>query len=223
MNYLLQIYLQLGFTWQDISKWFNPQTILEVGGVSLFLLVIYVETGLLVGFFLPGDSLQFTAGLMAGIGVLKIDLLPLILLAATAAVLGDNTGYWIGRRIGKALYNKKETWYYKRAYVILTRAYFRKYGGITLIIGRFLPIVRTFAPLLAGVAEFPYKKYIPYSVFGGILWTGSLISVGYFLGKQFPEIQHYLEYVILIIVIVTTGPIIFKIWQETRKRKSTES
>ncbi len=220
--FFLQMYLKIGTLWSELSQWFNPQHILEVGGVSLFLLIVYVETGLLIGFFLPGDSLQFTAGLMAGIGALQIELLPLIIMTAAAAILGDNTGYWIGRKIGRALYNKKETWYYKRSYVILTRAYFRKYGGTTLIIGRFLPIVRTFAPLLAGVAEFPYPKYITYSVFGGFLWTGSLLSIGYFFGKQFPAIQHYLEYVILVIVIVTTAPIIYKIWKETRKRKSTE-
>ena len=206
--------------WDELVKWFNPQTILKVGGVTLFLIVVYAETGLLIGFFLPGDSLQFTAGLMAGIGVINIKLIPLILLAATAAILGDNTGYWIGYNIGRALYNKKETWYYKRSYVVLTRAYFMKYGGITLIMGRFLPIVRTFAPVLAGIARMPYKRYIFYSITGGFLWTGSLISIGYFLGTQFPQIQNYLEYIIIVIVVVTTGPIIYKIWKETRSRKN---
>lgn len=203
--------------WNDIAKWFNPQTIIKVGGVTLFLIVVYAETGLLIGFFLPGDSLQFTAGLMAGIGVIDIELITLVLLAATAAILGDNTGYWIGYNIGKALYNKKETWYYKRSYIVLTRAYFMKYGGVTLIIGRFLPIVRTFAPVLAGVAKMPYKRYLIYSITGGLLWTGSLIPLGYFLGSKFPQIQDYLEYIIFVIVIITTGPIVYKIWKETRR------
>ncbi len=204
--------------WNEIAKWFNPQTIIEVGGLTLFLLVVYAETGLLIGFFLPGDSLQFTAGLMAGIGVLKVNIFSLVSMAALAAILGDNTGYWIGRKIGRTLYNRKETWYYKRSYVILTRAYFMKYGGITLIIGRFLPIVRTFAPVLAGIAQMPYRKYIIYSIIGAVLWTGSLIPIGYFLGTQFPEIQNYLEYIIILIVVITTGPIIYKIWKETRKK-----
>jgi membrane-associated protein len=205
--------------WEEILKWFNPRTIIEVGGFTLLLLVVYAETGIMLGFFLPGDSLLFTAGLLASTSQFQVQLWKLLVGVSLAAIVGDNTGYWIGRFLGRSLYNKKESWYYKREYIILTRAYFQKYGKVTLIIGRFLPIVRTFAPILAGVVELPYHNYITYSLAGGLLWVNSLIPLGYFLGSRFSFIEKNLGIVVMIIVAVTTIPIIRKIWSENRKAK----
>lgn len=205
--------------WNEIFKWLNPRTIIEVGGFILLLLVVYAETGIMLGFFLPGDSLLFTAGLLAGTNDFNIPLWQLLLGVSLAAIAGDNTGYWIGHYIGRSLYNKKETWYYKRNYIVLTRAYFQKYGKVTLIIGRFLPIVRTFAPLLAGVVTMPYNRYIIYSIGGGLLWVNTLIPIGYFFGSQFPIVEKNLGWFILAIVLVTTLPVLRKIWIENKKVK----
>ncbi len=204
---------------EDIFYWLQPRFIIEVGGLLLLLTVVFAETGLLIGFFLPGDSLLFTAGLLAGTGQFSIALYYLLPLTTAAAILGDNLNYWIGRRIGKALYNKKETWYFKREYIVVTRAYFQRYGAITLIIGRFLPIVRTFAPLLAGVSMLSYRRYLMYSLIGGILWVNTLIPIGYFLGSLLPETEDYLGYIVLVLVVITTFPILRRLWMERRRAK----
>jgi membrane-associated protein len=200
----------------------NPQSIINYGGLWLLVLVVFAETGLLVGFFLPGDSLLFTAGALTGTGVLnEYSIVEVLLYVSLAAVLGDSLGYYIGAKGGARLFNRrKEGFFFKREYVTMTEKYFLKYGGFTLIIGRFLPIVRTFAPVLAGVIKMNYRKFLTYNVVGGILWVCTLTPLGYFLGRQFrEEIERYHIWIVVFFIVITTIPIVMMVIKESRSRK----
>lgn len=181
----------------------------ELVYVILFL-VIFIETGLVLMPFLPGDSLLFTAGLFARLGYLNIGFLFLLLFIA--AVVGDNTNYWVGRKIGlKALQLKfKGKNLVKPEYLAKTHAFYEKYGTKTIIMARFVPIVRTFAPFTAGVAEMNYRKFLTFDILGGVLWIGSLTFAGYFLG-EIPWIRKNIELVALGIIFISVLPIIFEI------------
>lgn len=181
----------------------------ELVYVILFL-VIFIETGLVLMPFLPGDSLLFTAGLFARLGYLNIGFLFLLLFIA--AVVGDNTNYWVGRKIGlKALQLKfRGKNLVKPEYLAKTHAFYEKYGTKTIIMARFVPIVRTFAPFTAGVAEMNYRKFLTFDVLGGVLWIGSLTFAGYFLG-EIPWIRKNIELVALGIIFISVLPIVFEI------------
>lgn len=181
----------------------------DVVYIILFL-VIFIETGLVIMPFLPGDSLLFTAGLFARLGYLNISYLLLLLFAA--AVLGDNTNYWIGRKIGlKALQMKiRGKKIVKEEYLTKTHSFFDKYGPKTIILARFVPIVRTFAPFVAGIAEMNYKKFLSFDVLGGVIWIGSLTLAGYFLG-EIPWIRNNIEKVALGIIFLSILPVIVEV------------
>ncbi len=205
-----------------IKELTHPQSIIHYGGLPLLVLVIFAETGVMVGFFLPGDSLLFTAGLLTATGILDHSIVSVLIAVTSAAVLGDSFGYYVGKKMGKALFKKKESLLFKPEYVTLTKQFYDKHGGKALVLGRFLPIIRTFAPILAGVANLEYKKFIFFNIIGGVLWVFSLILIGYFLGVFVPEIKHYLEYIIIFLIIVTTIPIMRTFLKErakSRKRK----
>lgn len=176
----------------------------------ILFLVIFIETGLVIMPFLPGDSLLFTAGLFARLGYLNISYLLLLLFAA--AVLGDNTNYWIGRKIGlKALQIKiRGKKIVKEEYLTKTHSFFDKYGPKTIILARFVPIVRTFAPFVAGIAEMNYKKFLSFDVLGGVIWIGSLTLAGYFLG-EIPWIRNNIEKVALGIIFISILPVIIEV------------
>lgn len=181
----------------------------DVVYIILFL-VIFIETGLVIMPFLPGDSLLFTAGLFARLGYLNISYLLLLLFAA--AVLGDNTNYWVGRKIGlKALQIKiRGKKIVKEEYLTKTHSFFEKYGPKTIILARFVPIVRTFAPFVAGIAEMNYKKFLSFDILGGIIWIGSLTLAGYFLG-EIPWIRNNIEKVALGIIFLSILPVIIEV------------
>lgn len=185
--------------------------------VILFL-VIFVETGLVVMPFLPGDSLLFTAGLFARLGYLNLAFL--VLLLFFAAVLGDNTNYWIGRKIGlKTLQLKfRGKVLVKQEYIDKTHSFFEKYGPKTIILARFVPIVRTFSPFVAGVAEMKYRKFISFDILGGIIWIGSLTFAGYFLG-HFDWIRKHIELVALGIICLSVLPIIVEVLKAKMSKK----
>lgn len=211
---------------QFLKELTHPQSIIHYGGLTLLVLVIFAETGMMVGFFLPGDSLLFTAGLLTATGVLDHHILTVLLSVTTAAILGDNSGYYVGKKMGKALFKKKESLLFKPEYVTLTKQFYDKHGGKALILGKFLPIIRTFAPILAGVVDLEYKKFLFYNVTGAILWVFSLILAGYFLGVWIPGIKEYLEYIIIFMIIITTIPIIrtfLKERAEAKKRKAKQN
>ncbi len=215
--------------WETFIEFFkeltHPQSIIHYGGLSLLVIVIFAETGIMVGFFLPGDSLLFTAGLLTATGILDYNIITVLLSVTAAAILGDSLGFYIGKKMGKSLFKKKESLLFKPEYVTLTKQFYDKHGGKALVLGRFLPIIRTFAPILAGVVNLEYRKFIFYNVTGGILWVFSLILVGYFLGVWTPGIKEYLEYIILFLIIVTTIPVVrtfLKERAEAKKRKAIQ-
>lgn len=199
-------------------EWLNPKTIIYVGGIGLLMAVVFAETGLLIGIIFPGDSLLFTAGLLTAVGVIKLPVFIVVALIAGAAFLGDQSGYWIGWRSGKAFFDRPKSLFFRPEYVHLTRQFYQRYGASILILGKFLPIVRTFAPLLAGVIQMPYHKFIGISAIGSTLWPTVLVTTGYFLGNV-PWVQAYYEWIIIAMVLITTGPILWRIVRTARQRK----
>ena len=190
------------------------------GGYPVLFAIVYSETGLMVGFFLPGDSLLVTAGILAGLGSLNPWALCGLLICA--AVLGDNTGYWIGRKTGPLLFTRPKSLLFNPAHVQRAQHFYDKYGAKTVVLCRFVPIVRTFAPVVAGVGRMSWRKYILFSVLGGVAWICSMVLTGYFLGS-IPGVSKYLHVIILTVIFVSLLPAIIEIWRERRKRKEPES
>jgi len=163
----------------------DPESIIQYGGLALLLFVVFAETGLLIGFFLPGDSLIFISGLIcvSKPELLEVSIVTLMLLLSASAILGNVAGFWFGYKVGPPLFQKKDSIIFKKKYLEITQAFYNKNGGKTLIIGRFLPIIRTFAPILAGVIRIDFKKFMLYNIIGALLWICLLAGAGYFLGK----------------------------------------
>jgi membrane-associated protein len=178
--------------------------------------IIFTETGLFFGFFLPGDSLLVTAGLLATQGIdLNIVLLGFLLNAA--AILGDNTNYWIGRLSGPKIFNREDSFFFKKKHVDRAHAFYAKYGAKTIALCRFMPIVRTFAPLVAGVAQMNYRVFLTYSIIGGTIWIWSMLLTGYYLGRAVPGIDKHIEIVIIVVIFLSILPAIIAWWKEKRR------
>ncbi|MEN9529208.1 MAG: hypothetical protein RI932_1081 [Pseudomonadota bacterium] len=189
----------------------NPETLIASVGLIGLTFIIFAETGLLIGFFLPGDSLLFSAGLFAAGG--HLDIWKMAWLLTAAAILGDATGYWIGRKLGTALYDRPDSMLFKRKHLDQTREFYDKHGGKTIILARYIPIVRTFAPTVAGVAGMSYKSFAAYNVIGGFVWIWSLLFAGYLLGRTVPGIKDYIHVIVVGIVILSVLPIALKWWK----------
>lgn len=177
-------------------------------GYMLLAGIVFAETGLLVGFFLPGDSLLFTVGVVAGAG--QLDLLAINLVLIAAAIIGDAVGFQLGRRTGPAIFSRPDSKLFKQEYLRKTEEFYKKYGGKTIIYARFVPIVRTFAPFIAGVAKMDYGKFLSYNIFGGIGWVALLTTMGYFLGSV-PIVRAHFEKVILGIIVLSVLPVVKEI------------
>ncbi len=186
----------------------DPQSIIAYGGLALLLFVVFAETGLLIGFFLPGDSLIFISGMIcvSKPELLGVNLISLILLLCTAAILGNIAGYWFGYKVGPPLFERKDSIIFKKRYLEVTRAFYNKNGGKTLIIGRFLPIIRTFAPILAGVVKIDFKIFMLYNVVGAVAWIGTLCSIGYYFGS-YEWVQKNIGLIVIVLIIITTLPV----------------
>jgi len=180
-----------------------PELIRLVGFIGI-VAIVFAETGLLVGFFLPGDSLLITAGLFAARGDFDITLL--IPTLSVAAIVGDATGYAIGRRTGTALYNRPNSLLFRREHLEITREYYEQHGGKTIVIARFIPILRTFAPMVAGIAAMGYRRFAAYNVVGGILWITSMTLAGYLLGNLVPDIESRIHYVVAVVIVLSLLP-----------------
>ena len=189
--------------------------LIEALGYLGLVAIVFAETGLLIGFFLPGDSLLFTAGFLASQGVFNIALL--CLLCFVAAVVGDATGYAFGNRVGRRLFSRPESRLFKPKHVQRAEEFFLKHGGKAIILARFLPIVRTFVPVIAGVGTMPYRRFALYNITGGALWAIGLPVAGYFLGKTIPNVDRYLIPIVLLIVALSIAPTAFHIWKENRR------
>lgn len=191
------------------------EEIIRWGGTLALIVIVFAETGLLVGFFLPGDSLLVTAGLFAARGDLNVVMLLVTL--SIAAVVGDAVGYAIGRRLGPKLFKKEDSLLFKRRHLVKAHEFYERYGGKTIVIARFVPIIRTFAPTVAGAAEMTYSKFAMFNVCGGILWVFSMVLGGYALGSVIPNIDKYIHYVILVVVFLSLLPPLYEWWRERRR------
>ena len=195
--------------WNSLQQIIDPELLLKEGGFYVVLFVIFAETGLFFGFFLPGDYLLFLAGMFVATGKLDVHISVLVAGLIVAAVLGNFVGYWFGRKTGPVLYQRKDTFFFKKKYLKSAEEYYNKQGAFALIMGRFVPIVRTFAPIFAGVVKLDFRKFAFYNIAGGILWITSLTLLGYFLGKRFEkEINDYLLYISTGFIVITTIPLI---------------
>lgn len=218
LHYLLDLYRTLT----------NPEQLIHLlstllsgwlGYAALFA-IVYSETGLLVGFFLPGDSLLFTVGVVAGAG--QLNLLTVIVVLASAAILGDSTGYLLGRKTGPRIFSRPDSRLFKQEYVTRTRAFYDRYGGKTIVMARFVPIIRTFAAFVAGVGQMPYLRFLPFSVFGGIGWVTFMTVLGYELGGV-ALVRQYFDKVVLLIIAISLLPTVIEIWKARKKRPEPES
>lgn len=191
-----------------ISYVTNSEEIIMTGGLVLVTLIVFAENGLFFAFFLPGDYLLFLTGVFGGTGVLKYPLWVLLVCLFSAAVLGSLMGYLFGRFFGDRLENKPDSFFFKKKNIDSTRNYFSKYGSRTLIISRFLPVIRTFSPILAGLIKMEFRQFITYNILGGALWVLLLVAGGYYFGERFPWITDYVHYVIFFFLAVTTFTLI---------------
>lgn len=186
-------------------------------GYAAMFAVVYSETGLLVGFFLPGDSFLFTIGVVAGLGALDIVQVNILLMAA--AMLGDSTGYWLGRKTGPRIFSRPDSRLFKQEYITRTKAFYERYGGKTIILARFVPIVRTFAAFVAGVGQMPYLRFLPYSVCGGIGWVFLMTMLGYELGG-IPIIKRNFDKAILVVIFLSLVPTFIEAYKARREMKA---
>lgn len=180
---------------------FDIEQIVRSGGILLVAAIVFAESGLLIGFFLPGDTLLFGAGLAASQG--QIPLLWLIIAVVIAAIIGDNVGYSIGRRTGHRLFKKKESILFQQEHLERAEKFYKKHGGKTIIIARFVPIVRTFAPVVAGIGKMPRQRFLAFNVIGGLLWGVGMPLLGYFFGSKIPHLDEYIEWVLLSIIVLS--------------------
>lgn len=187
----------------------DPQSIISYGGLALLLFVVFAETGLLIGFFLPGDSLIFISGMIcvSKPELLGVNLITLIALLSTSAILGNITGYLFGKKAGPPLFNRPDSIIFKKKYLEITKAFYDKNGGKTLIFGRFLPIIRTFAPILAGVIKMDFKQFMFYNIVGAFTWIGILSGFGFYLGK-YQWVQKNIGFIVVGLIVITLIPLI---------------
>jgi len=199
-------------------QWLSPDALIGAGLVVL-LLVVFVESGLLVGFFLPGDSLLFTAGLLIATNKVDLPLWLVLLTVPLAAIAGDQVGYLIGRKAGPKVFNKPDSRLFQQEFVDKAYGYFERYGPRTIVLARFVPIVRTFAPVIAGVSKMHYRTFVTYNVLGGVLWGVGVVLLGYFLGGV-DVVANNVETIILGIVAVSVLPIVIELVRARRQHRS---
>lgn len=190
-------------------------SIIQTFGIIGIAFIIFAESGLFFGFFLPGDSLLFTAGILASQGFLNITILTIFVWLA--AVIGDTVGYWFGAHIGIKIFKKEKSFFFNKKYPDRAHEFYLKYGGKAIILARFIPIIRTFVPIMAGVGNMSYKKFISYNIIGGTIWTLGLTLSGYFLGQQIPNIDKYILPIIIAIIILSILPAISEILKTHQK------
>ena len=228
----------LGITFSELL---NPQFYIEHGGLWMILFIVFAETGLFAGFFLPGDALLFVTGIFSstdknGPGIVAsslfethnqwADLFILWILISAAGILGNFVGYWFGKKSGHYLYERKDTFFFKKKYLKQAHDFYEKNGGTAIIVARFLPFVRTFAPIVAGIVEMDKKKFTYYNILGSVLWVGSMLFAGHFLQrlilKEFNfDLKEHLEVIVIGIILITTLPVIWKVFFSKKNDNSS--
>jgi membrane-associated protein len=201
--------------WKFFHQIYDVKGVITHAGYLGLSAIIFTETGLLIGFFLPGDSLLFTAGLACNPAselhaIAPLDLLTLNLCLIPAAIIGDSVGYWIGKRAGVKLYEREKTLFFRKDHLLKTKEFYEKYGGITIVLARFVPLIRTFAPVVAGIAQMSYRRFLAYNIFGGIGWVIGLSVLGYFLGG-IPAVGKNLEVSIMAVIAVSLLPVVITV------------
>jgi membrane-associated protein len=216
----------------ELLQYLNPKVLIETLlswlGVYVYFglfFIIFAETGLAVGFFLPGDSLLVVSGLMAKTLPDKLNIIYILIAFFLGSVIGDSTGYWTGRLMGKTLFNREESWIFKPSRVEKAKTFFEKYGAKTVILARFMPIVRTFAPIVVGASQMPYSKFLMFSILGGFLWIFGMVLAGYFLGGIVEnalgiKLENHIEKVVIVVVFLSLLPPIIE-YIKSRKEKTT--
>ena len=208
-----------------LLEWFhqlrNPTYLVQAAGFIGLITIIFVETGFFFGFFLPGDSLLVTAGLLIATG-LDMNVYVLGLALNIAAILGDAVNYWFGRITGPKIFVRDDSFFFKKKHVERAHDFYVKHGAKTIVLARFMPIVRTFAPLVAGVAKMDYRVFAIYNVIGGTLWIWSMLFTGYFLGSYVPGIDKYIELVIIVVILLSILPGIIAWWRERRRQQQPD-
>lgn len=192
------------------------ELIIAFGYIGIFV-AVFAESGFLFGFFLPGDSLLFTLGLIASFSTGTFNIYILLILSIVAAIAGDNFGYWCGAKFGRKLFLREDSFFFRKSHIERTQKFYEKYGKKTIVLARFVPIVRTFAPIVAGIADMNYKTFFSYNIFGGILWPCLTLLSGYFLGSLFPGITEYLHFVIIGIIALSFLPVVFEYFKARRE------
>ena len=208
MEYVIAFFEKLQHL-EDLIRW---------GGYTVLAIIIFAETGLFVGFFLPGDSLLVTAGLFAARGDLSFTVM--FILLSVMAIVGDAVGYWIGRVTGPRIFTREKSWFFAKDHLIRAQRFYEKHGGKTIIIARFIPIIRTFAPVVAGVGKMSYPRFATYNIFGGIFWIGSMLGIGYVLGNSIPGIDEHIHWVILAVVFLSILPGIIEYLRHKMKQRA---
>jgi len=218
---MLQLLL---ITWKDLL---NPDFYINNGGLWVLLFIVFAETGLMVGFFLPGDSLLFVAGIYSeklissmiagGTGSEILDLLLLWLLVSICGIIGNSLGYWFGNKSGPFLFHRKDNLLFKKKYLFQAREFYDKHGGEAIVFARFLPIVRTFAPIIAGIVAMNRKKFVLYNIIGSLAWVFAMLFAGHYLDKLFItkfgfDLKKHLEVIVIGIVVITTAPVLYKLF-----------
>jgi membrane-associated protein len=200
-----------------LAQLYNVRGLIEWGGTLLVCIIVFVETGMFVGFFLPGDSLLVTAGVFAGAGQLK--LASLLLLVTLCAIAGDQIGYLIGWRAGRSLYERRDSRFFKKKHLQRAHEFYETYGGKTIILARFVPIIRTFCPPVAGAARMNYRHYLLYDIVGGVSWVWGMTLLGFTLGRTIPNIDKRIHYVIAAVIVLSFVPAVYHAWK-ARTRSS---
>ncbi len=205
---------------QLLHRIYDVQGLIQWGGPLLVCVIVFIETGFFAGFFLPGDSLLVTAGIFAAAG--KISLSALVVPVTLCAILGDQIGYWIGRAAGASLYKREDSLIFRRSHLQRAHEFFEKYGGKAVILARFVHIIRTFCPPVAGAARMPYHRYVTFDIFGGIFWASGLILLSYSLGRTIPNITERIHYVIAVVILLSILPPIIGLLRSRRGRHSQD-
>lgn len=211
-----------------LPEWLNPEVFLSDPALAPWIVliicgIVFAETGLLVGFFLPGDSLLFTAGLLVATDTIKVNVLLLSGLIFVCAFAGDQLGYYFGRKAGPAIFNKPESRFFRREYVESAHAFFLKHGGKAVVLARFVPIIRTFTPVVAGVAHMPYRTFIFYNLIGALLWGVGVTLLGFFLGNAVPAIRDYLDIIFVLIVLISILPMVYELFRSHRSSRRSSA
>lgn len=200
-----------------LTELYNVRGLIEWGGTLLCCLIVFIETGMFVGFFLPGDSLLVTAGVFAGAG--RLQLSELLTLVALCAIAGDQLGYFIGWKAGAGLYKRENSRFFRKRHLEQAHEFYERYGGKTVILARFVPIIRTFCPPVAGAARMRYTRYLAYDIVGGCLWVWSTVLLGYTLGRAVPNIDKRIHYVIAAVIVASLMPAAWHAWKQRKRNR----